>query len=94
MKNAAYEKLSQINNRTIFNYWISVDNVVKNRERIVHFDIAPSILDFIGLKVQGGRYGLGYSGFSNEEINISANRVDEFNKNLMFRSREYNKLWD
>jgi phosphoglycerol transferase len=93
MKNAAYEQLSQINNRTIFNYWISEDPVLKNREQIVHFDIAPSILDYIGLKVQGGRYGLGYSGFTNEEINITSNRVENFNKNLKFQSKEYNKLW-
>jgi phosphoglycerol transferase len=94
MKNAAYDKLNLIKDRTIFNYWISDNLLVKNREQIVHFDIAPSILDFIGLEVQGGRYGLGYSGFTNKDINISSNRVDEFNKNLKFRSEKYNRLWD
>jgi phosphoglycerol transferase len=95
MRNAVYDKLKSTNNRTIFNYWISESPVFfKNRENIVHFDIAPSILDFIGLRVNGARYGLGYSGFSNEEINISSNRVYEFNKNLIYRSNEYNKLWD
>lgn len=93
MQNIVYDKLQSVSERTIFNYWIGDELFIKNREKIVHFDIAPSVLDFIGLEVQGGRYGLGYSGFTNKNLNIDTNRVEILNSSLGLKSDTYNALW-
>jgi len=63
MKNPVYEKLTNNADRTIFNMFLSDNkNYEKNRDHINHFDMMPTILNFVGLKVQGDRLGLGYSG--------------------------------
>jgi phosphoglycerol transferase len=49
--------------RYIFNRFISKEEPIKEREEIVHFDLFPTILDYIGLKVEGGRLGIGRSAF-------------------------------
>ncbi len=50
--------------RFMFNKFISTETMLMNRTSINHFDIFPTILDFIGLKLKDGHLGLGYSGFS------------------------------
>ena len=92
MQNPAYKKLQSLPKRTIFNYWLADDKVIKNREEIIHFDIAPSILDFIGINVIGSKYGLGYSGFSQEKIKINEYRVNEFNNRRIFYNEDYRKI--
>jgi phosphoglycerol transferase len=49
--------------RSIFNRFISEELPIKNRKEIVHFDLFPTILDYIGLKVKGGKLGLGKTAF-------------------------------
>ena len=50
--------------RYIFNRFISEKAPIKNREEIVLYDLFPTIMDFIGLKIEGGRLGIGKTGLN------------------------------
>jgi len=90
MKNPLSDKLKNIKERRIFNLWISEKHFTKSREQITHFDIAPSIMEFIGITVPGGRYGLGYSAFSQK---IVPPNIDEMQYNILKESEAYDRLW-
>ena len=53
--------------RYIFNRFISKDDHQLNSEEILHVDMLPSILTFIGFEVQGGRLGLGQNKFKEKK---------------------------
>jgi hypothetical protein len=55
-KNPVTPKLSQLQDRTIFNRFISQDMPAPNRKQLLHFDLMPSILEFTGYKVAGGAW--------------------------------------
>jgi phosphoglycerol transferase len=93
MTNPVSDLLAQPNTRSIFNRWISKEIIKKNRETILHFDIAPSILDFIGIESESGRYGLGYSTFSEKKERPPVGWVADIERNVMNRSSFYSELW-
>ncbi len=53
--------------RYIFNRFISQDNYQTNSEEILHVDMLPSILTFIGFEVEGERLGLGKNKFKQKK---------------------------
>jgi phosphoglycerol transferase len=93
MTNPLSDRLSQVPRRTIFNRWIAREGVRKNQETLVHFDFAASILDFIGIHPESGRYGLGYSAFSPSNPSESEWRLTELQENVLNRSPFYSDLW-
>lgn len=93
MPNPLSEKLNNIPERHIFNTFISADAVSKQREEILHFDLFPTILDFIGIEVNGGRLGLGYSAFNTLTKAPPANRYEEMQRALLNKSDMYMDLW-
>ncbi|MFL6657031.1 MAG: hypothetical protein ACJ8GW_03070, partial [Massilia sp.] len=93
-KNPVYDKLSEVPERTIFNLFVSSDLPRKNTDQIVHFDMLPTILEFSGFKVAGGRLGLGYSAFNTHVEKPSPTRFNEMEQMLMNRSDAYSHLWD
>lgn len=93
MQNPLYDKLKTVKNRTIFNLWISKNHIAKNRDETVHFDIAPSILEFIGFDIVGDRYGLGYSAFSHKKMQPNLNRIIDMEHGLLKGSKIYDHLW-
>jgi len=81
-------------NKKIYNSWISKNTMPKNRETIIAFDIAPSILEFIGLRINEKKYGLGYSAFFNKPKNFDENRMNNMKQNILGRSKFYlDHLW-
>jgi phosphoglycerol transferase len=60
---------------------------------LLHFDLLPTILEFTGYAVAGGRMGLGYSGFNQHALRPPADRLADMDKDLMNRSDEYLALW-
>jgi phosphoglycerol transferase len=92
-KNPATPKLSQLQDRTIFNRFISQDMPAQNRKQVLHFDLMPSILEFTGYQVAGGRMALGYSAFNQHAIQPPKDRLPEMDKNLLNRSELYMALW-
>jgi phosphoglycerol transferase len=92
-KNPATPKLSQLQDRTIFNRFISQDMPAQNRKQVLHFDLMPSILEFTGYQVAGGRMALGYSAFNQHAVQPPKDRLPEMDKNLLNRSELYMALW-
>jgi len=53
----------------------------------------PTIIEFLGFKVVGGRLGLGYSAISNQVPAPSAT-FEEMEENLLNNSEQYLDLWE
>jgi phosphoglycerol transferase len=93
MENPVYDKLEKVKERYVFNELIAAKPAVKNREEVLHFDMFPTILEFIGFKVQGGKLGLGYTAISKQADMPPENEFEEMNEDLMNQSDEYLALW-
>lgn len=86
-------QLTQLPQRTIFNSFLSNEPPVPNRTQLLHFDLMPTILEFAGYAIPGGRLGLGYSAFNNHPSQPPEHRLQEMDKDLLNRSEEYMSLW-
>jgi len=93
MENPVSSKLWTIKERHIYNRFISSTDISKNRENIVPFDLFPTILEFIGFKVEGGKLGLGYSAISKDVVLPPADEYENMNENLLNKSDQYLDLW-
>ncbi|TFW29220.1 phosphatidylglycerol--membrane-oligosaccharide glycerophosphotransferase [Massilia arenosa] len=91
-KNPLSDDLSRTH-RTIFNTFISKQPVPATRDQLVHFDLLPSILEFIGFDIPGGRLGLGYSAFNRHATAPSQGRLADMDSDLLNRSDTYLGLW-
>lgn len=92
-KNPLTKKLERAGERTIFNRFIAREAPQQNRAQMLHFDMLPTILEFIGHEVPDGRMALGYSGFNPHPAQPPAQRMTDMDQNLMNRSPEYLALW-
>lgn len=93
MENPVYATLEKSPERHVFNSWISRKSFTKNRDAIVHFDMFPTILEFINIHVDGDRLGLGYSAISPSGILPSPNEYEEMKEDLLNKSDVYLNLW-
>jgi phosphoglycerol transferase len=93
VSNTVYDTLRKVDDRRIFNRFISERLPSKNTEEILPFDLFPSILEFVGIEVPGGRLGLGYSGFSAFGVNKPAGWLDETTLPSLSGSSGYARLW-
>lgn len=95
MGGALVENLNKKYERTIFNKFISADELTKNRESITHFSIFPSILYALGFRFQSNRLGLGTSGFGELEqgANLDLMNLSQLNEELSYRSDKYMSFW-
>jgi len=92
-RNPLMPKLLQQPRRTIFNSFISNQAPTPNRSQLLHFDMMPTILEFAGYSVPGGRMGLGYSGFNQHAVQPPKGRLVDMDKDLLNRSDPYMALW-
>lgn len=78
--------------RTTFNLILNsaakTDNVL-NRQ-YAPFDMFPTILESMGVKIEGGRLGLGTSLFSNEKTLVERDGLDAVNKGFHGNSHYFN----
>jgi phosphoglycerol transferase len=94
MWNPVYEdKLEPTKERYVYNRFISSEPHAKNRETILHFDMLPTILEFIGFQIEGGKLGLGYSALSDNLILPTAEEYQDMSENLLNESEQYLQLW-
>ncbi|HWU82360.1 MAG TPA: sulfatase-like hydrolase/transferase, partial [Methylophilaceae bacterium] len=94
MWNPVYEdKLEPIATRHVYNRLISIQPHAKNRDTIVHFDMLPTILEFIGFEVEGGKLGLGYSALSDTMPLPPPGEYEDMSENLLNQSERYLDLW-
>jgi len=92
-KNPLTPQLSQLNERTIYNRFIAQDTPQQSRTQLLHFDLLPTMLEFIGYTVPEGRMALGYSGVNAHPIRPPKERLTDMDQNLMNRSAQYMALW-
>ena len=92
--NELSDRLARAPERHIYNGFFSDSKPQPNRSTIVHFDMLPTILDFVGLHVDGGRMGLGSSGFGNAAggAAVDASRAEQA-AGLQKPSNAYWALW-
>ncbi|WP_052185243.1 sulfatase-like hydrolase/transferase [Methylotenera versatilis] len=94
MTNPVTKKLQKANERFVFNnYIIKNTKLIKNRDEITHVDHLPTILDSINLTVEGGKIGLGISGFSQLAIPDNKARFELLNKYATKSSAQYLEFW-
>lgn len=92
-RNPLSEALERLPERTLFNAFIGATLPSRNREQLVHFDLLPTILEFSGFTVGGGRLGLGYSGFNRHGARPPPGRLADMRASLLNRSEAYLSLW-
>ena len=92
MQNPVSEKIDTISERHIYNQFISNKPVIKNRDQVLHFDMYPTMIEFLGFEVIGGRLGLGYSAL-NKNMLPPNNDFEDMNENLLNNSEQYLDLW-
>jgi phosphoglycerol transferase len=82
-------------NRTIYNKFITIEELKKNRETIHHFSIFPSILYSLGFRFDKNRLGLGASGFGELDPNFIIDFLDrdDLYKKLSYFSTKYLEFW-
>ena len=93
MYNPVHQELDHTKQRYIFNRFISNTPITKNRENILHFDLFPTILEFIGFQVEGGKLGLGFSAISQNTPLPPATIYEDMNEDLLNNSEKYLALW-
>ena len=79
--------------RSIFNRFISTNELIPNREEILPFDMFPTILYNLGFEAPDGRLGLGFSGFGEYKIKPNENRYKEMADKLLNYSSKYQEFW-
>lgn len=94
MSNPVSEKLSTLPERYVFNSLVSHKPASKNREEVLHFDMFPTIIEFLGFNVEGGRLGLGYTAISKDSAMPPPNEFEEMSENLLNESDKYLELWE
>lgn len=93
MSNPVSAKLEAFKERYIFNSFISSKPVSKNREEILHFDMFPTILEFLGFHIEDGRLGLGYAAISKDSELPPPGEYEEMSEDLLNESDKYLELW-
>lgn len=93
MPSVVIDKLKSVEQRFIYNRWISSDTPIKVTDSIVHFDIAPSILNFLGIRLEKDRYGLGYNSFEPTTAIPEPGRLQAYAANLGKPSSFYRNFW-
>ena len=92
--NPAYAKLQRAPQRTIFNAFIPASAAMKATDKILPFDVYPTILEFVGIDVVGGRLGLGYSALAEEEpTQRSSQEANALMSEVNNPSETYTNLW-
>ncbi len=95
MGNTSYQKLISEPNRTVFNLLLGgPGRLRKNTEDVTHFDMLPTMLELIGLRVEGDRAGLGYSAIGAPPAGRPTDRMARIDAVLANRSPSYLRLWE
>ena len=79
--------------RDIFNMFISKNYYELKRDYINHYDLYPTILDFMSFQYPGNRLGLGYSGLKNVDNDEYEKYKINLNENIQNKSKVYKTFY-
>lgn len=92
--NPVYDKLVQGGQyRGIFNLFLGKDLPPANRQELMPFDLFPTVLEMLGVRVAGDRAGLGYSAVGPAEAVPPEGRVEQWSLARLNGSSRYDRLW-
>jgi phosphoglycerol transferase len=94
MENPVYDTVEKNQQRRIYNQFISRQKFDKNRDQILHFDMYPTILSFIGFSIEHNKLGLGFNALSESTEIPPEHQFEEMDKDLLNQSERYLQLWD
>lgn len=94
VSNPLADTLRAVPDRRVFNLFISEPTVRRNRDDLVSFDLFPTLVEFAGFDVSGGRLGLGYSALNAQQSASSPEGLQDFMQPTLTFSATYRKLWD
>lgn len=92
--NVMTEDLDSIAARTVYNKFILVNQLEKNREEIVHFDLFPTILYTLDFEFPDNKLALGVSAFGSLNEKLNVNRFIYMDNNVMSASAKYVSFWE
>lgn len=90
MKNLVFDRLNQIKKRRIFNLIITSDHNQLATDRMVAFDVFPTLLDLAGFQYGRAEVALGRSIFVKHK---EAHYTHRMTRSLLAKSDEYDALW-
>jgi phosphoglycerol transferase len=94
MPNPVSRSLASSPQRTIFSMFISDEPVQIATDAVVlPFDMFPTILQFVGVRVEGGRLGLGRAAFADAPARRPAEDLEALMADVMNPSAAYEQLW-
>ena len=83
-----------VKERSIYNMFISNDRFIFKRNRINHYDLFPTILNFINFEFENNKLGLGFSALKEFKIKEYENHIEYLNKNIQNRSKTYENFYN
>lgn len=93
MPNPVYDRLKSNPQRRIFNKFISAAPLTGNTQEIIAFDLFPTLLEYVGVQIEGNRLGLGRSALFEAEATRSRRPRPEASEQILNFSRKYEALW-
>ncbi|HKE93929.1 MAG TPA: sulfatase-like hydrolase/transferase, partial [Povalibacter sp.] len=93
MPNPVYSKLLSSPQRRIFNKFISTTALEKSTDEIIPFDLFPTVLEYVGIGVDGQRLALGRSGVQRSGTVWPQGPRMETSPEILNFSRRYEELW-
>lgn len=94
MWNPVYDRLDQNPQRRVYNQLISKQYFTKNRDQVLHFDLYPTILAYIGFEIEHNKLGLGFNALSESAELPPSHQFEDMDKDLLNQSEKYLQLWD
>jgi phosphoglycerol transferase len=94
MINPVYHKLETHANRTIYNKFIFNRQLEKNREKIHHYSILPTILYGMGFEFKDGALALGQTGLQSKTSTVVLKNVEMNDDDSTIINKLYKNAWD
>ena len=92
--NPVWEKLQSAGERRrIYNLVIADGPVAANTQELLPFDWYPTMLDLLGLQVEGERLALGYTAVGEAKVARPADRARTWSLGALRGSARYDALW-
>lgn len=91
--NPVADKLQLEDKRRIFNLFIAQPQFRPSTQELIPFDMFPTLVELLGIDVDGGRLGLGFSGVADDLDEGPPQRVGMVDVATLRGSAAYRRLW-